>query len=81
MVIYFNMTGHPRSSHRVWAMAQDEEIIVFLAALRKHGIYSEWFRYVLTLPMQDANCTLSWQPEEAMLEQWSLQWWKVLLGV
>ena len=49
---------------REYQHRQDEEIILFLAALRKYGIYSEWFRYVLTLPMQDANSTLSWQPEE-----------------
>ena len=44
---------------------QDEEIIVFLAALRTEGIYSEWFRYILTLPEQEANNSLSWNPEEA----------------
>ncbi|CAK9100586.1 unnamed protein product, partial [Durusdinium trenchii] len=47
-----------------WRLSQDEEIIVFLAALRKYGINSEWFRYVLTLPEDDANSTLSWRSEE-----------------
>ncbi|CAJ1441215.1 unnamed protein product [Effrenium voratum] len=45
---------------------QDEELIVFLAALRKYGVYSEWFRYLLTLPEWEVNSTLSWQPEEVL---------------
>jgi len=50
---------------------QDEEIIVFLAALRTEGIYSEWFRYILALPEQEANNSLSWNPEEAGFGEFS----------
>ncbi|CAE8686222.1 unnamed protein product, partial [Polarella glacialis] len=45
-------------------LAEDEEIIVYLAALRKYGLYSEWYRYIRSLPQDPPNSTVSWRPEE-----------------
>lgn len=43
---------------------EDEELVVFLAALRKFGLYSSWYHYIRTLPFEEPNSTLKWQPED-----------------
>ncbi|CAE7703180.1 unnamed protein product [Symbiodinium necroappetens] len=46
-------------------LSEDDEIILFLAALRKFGVYSEWYRYLRTLPLEEASTPLTWKPNEA----------------
>eukprot|EP00439_Symbiodinium_sp_Y106_P073683 s126_g13.t4 len=45
-------------------LSEDEEIILFLAALRKFGVYSEWYRYLRTLPLEEASTPVTWKPSE-----------------
>ncbi|CAE7514816.1 set8, partial [Symbiodinium sp. CCMP2456] len=45
-------------------LSEDDEIILFLAALRKFGVYSEWYRYLRTLPLEEASTPLTWKPNE-----------------
>ncbi|CAE7345213.1 Setd3 [Symbiodinium natans] len=45
-------------------LSEDDEIILFLAALRKFGIYSEWYRYLRTLPLEKGSSPVAWKPQE-----------------
>jgi len=43
---------------------EDEQLIVFLAVLRKYGLYSKWYSYARTLPMEEPNSTMTWDSAE-----------------